>query len=197
MLLTGLVIVLLALQWRDFSLIRHGTPASRTLSYGALSLEAEVLHDSYKWGFSAGVGWMIVLECWIAGAMAGVYGWKKSWDGGNLDANPMYVELFNAFGAMYVFTYAIGSNWDYRLILLIPTLPFGLELARNPSYRARGILYVVLVVFAENTVAFDRNGWTLAGHLATFALFLMVLGSLAGQSRKYLVRSGSADLVAA
>ncbi len=194
MLLAALVIVLLALQWRDFSLIRRGTPASRDLSYGALSLEVEVLHDAHELGFSTGVGWIIVLECWIAGALAAAYGWKKSWEGG-ADANPMYLELFTAFGAMYAFTYAIGSNWDYRLIFLVPTLPYVLEMARSSSHRAWAATYIGLVTLAENTVGFAQDGGTLAGHLATFALFLMVLASLSGQSKKYLLKSEAREIV--
>ena len=191
----GVVIVLLALQWRDFSLIRRGTPASRSLSYGALSLEAEVLHGAHELGLSTGVGWIIVLECWIAGALAAVYGWKKSWEAGGSDANPMYLELFTAFGTMYAFTYAIGSNWDYRLILLIPTLPYVLEMARTSSHRAWAVTYIGLVVLAENTAGFAQDGGTLAGHLATFALFLMILASLSGQSKRYLLKSEARELV--
>lgn len=197
MLLTGLVIVLLALQWRDFSLIRRGTPASRTLSYGALSLEGEVLHESFRWGFSAGVGWMIVLECWIAGALAAFYGWKKSWEASGPDANPMYLGLFTAFGAMYAFTYAIGSNWDYRLILLVPTLPYVLEMARSSSHRAWAVTYVGLVVLAENSVGFAQDAGTFAGDLATLALFLMILASLAGQLKKYVLNTEARELVGA
>ncbi len=197
MLLTGLVIVLLALQWRDFSLIRRGTPASRTLSYGAVSLEEEVLHDSFRWGFSAGAGWVIVLECWIAGAVAAVYGWKKSWEPSGGNANPMYLELFTSFAAMYAFAYAIGSNWDYRLILLIPTLPYVLEVARNSSHRAWAISYVGLVIVAENTVGFADHGGTSAGHLVTFILFLMILASLSSQSKKYLLSNQAHKLIGA
>ena len=197
MLFTALVVVLLALQWRDFSLIRRGTPASRSLSYGALSLEAEVIHDSFRLGFSAGAGWVIVLECWIAGAFAAFYGWKKSWEAGGSDANPMYLELFAAFGAIYAFTYAIGSNWDYRLIFLVPTLPYVLEMARSSSNRAWAFTYIGLAVLAENTVGFAQDGGTLAGHLATFALFLMILASLAGQSKKYLLKRDARELVGA
>jgi hypothetical protein len=167
------------------------------LSYGALSLEGEVLHDSFRWGFSAGVGWLIVLECWIAGALAAAYGWKKLWQANGPETNPINLELFTAFGAMYAFTYAIGSNWDYRLILLIPTLPYVMEMARRSVHRAWALTYIGLIVLAENTVAFPQGAGTLTGHLATFALFLMVLASLAGQSKTYLVKDEGRELVGA
>ena len=35
--------------------------------------------------------------------------------------------MFSIFGSIYAFSFIIGSNWDYRLIFLVPTLPFAIE----------------------------------------------------------------------
>jgi hypothetical protein len=197
MLLTGIVIVLFALQWHDLLLIGQNTPISRWTSYGVISLREEILFGGLQWGILVGLGWIIVLECWIAGALAIGRGWKNPWDMSGPDVNPMYLEMFTAFGAMYVFTYAIGSNSGYRLILLLPTLPLALDMARNSSHRLWAIIYVALVVLAENTVGFEQNGGTETGHLATFSLFLIILAFLAGQSRKHLVRNETPELATA
>jgi hypothetical protein len=82
--------------------------------------------------------------------------------------------MFSVFGGIYVFTYAISSNWDYRLMFLLPTLPFALELARIARPRRWAVAYLVLVGIAENSLGFEHYGGTLLGHLATFALFILV-----------------------
>jgi hypothetical protein len=83
--------------------------------------------------------------------------------------------MFSVFGGIYVFTYAIGSNWDYRLIFLLPTLPFVLELVRVARFRWWAVTYLLLVGIAENALGLEQHGGTLLVHLATFALFILTL----------------------
>jgi hypothetical protein len=176
--LTGIVLALILLQWHDLSLIRKGTPVYRVKSYGVLSLEQEVLFDTLQWGFLIGLGWIVVLECWLAGALAIGNAWRNPWEFDGSALNPRFVEMFSVFGGTYVFTYAIGSNFDYRLILLLPTLPLALEMVRSSPYRVWGIVYLGLVALAENSIAFEQSGGTIAGHAATFALFIILLAML-------------------
>ena len=98
--------------------------------------------------------------------------------------------MFSVFGGMYAFTYAIGSNYDYRLILLLPTIPLVLELARDPLHRKWGIAYLTLLVAAENVFVFIRG----LDHLATFSLFIMVLAILTVQFRDLLSERATSDL---
>ena len=196
-LVIALVIVLVLLQWHDLILIRHGTPVSRSMSYGVLSLEEEVLHETSRWGFLVGHGWTIVVESWLAGALIISNAWRNSYefDASNLDWR--FAEMFSAFGGIYVFTYAIGSNWDYRLIFLLPTLPLGMEMARSSRCRRWGVTYLLLVGIAENSVGFEAYGGTIVGHIATFALFLLLLTMLTNQNKNYLVRGTTMELAEA
>jgi hypothetical protein len=86
--------------------------------------------------------------------------------------------MFAVFGGTYVFTYAVGGNFDYRLILLLPTLPLVLEMTRSSRHRVWAIVYLALMGLAENSIGFEQSGGAIAGHAATFALFIMLLGML-------------------
>jgi hypothetical protein len=177
-LVTGFVLLVVFLQWHDLNLIRKGTPVYRVESYGVLSLEEEILFDTLQWGFLIGLGWIVVLECWLAGALAVVNAWRNSQELETSIRNSRFVEMFSVFGGTYVFTYAVGSNWNYRLILLLPTLPLAFEMARSSRHRVWAIVYLAFVGVAENSIGFELSGGTIAGHAATFTLFLMLLGML-------------------
>jgi Glycosyltransferase family 87 len=177
-LLTGVVLALILLQWHDLSLIRKGTPAYSARSYGVLSLEQEFLIDTFQWGFLIGLGWIVVLECWLAGALAITNAWRNPREADFFIQNSRFAEMFAIFGGTYVFTYAVGSNFDYRLILLLPTLPLVLEMARISRHRVWAIVYLTMAVLAENSIGFEQFGGTIAGHAATFTLFIMLLGML-------------------
>jgi Glycosyltransferase family 87 len=186
--LAALLILLTAslvlLQWRDLGLIRHGTQASRTWSYGVLSLEAEAFHESLQRGGAlVGLEWIVVLECWLMGALAIRYAWRNSAEPDPTLSDPKFAELFSAFGGIYVFTYAIGSNWDYRLIFLLPTLPLAMEMVRGARHRLWAITYLVFVGIAENPVAARSLGGIFASQAATFALFILLLIMLTNQAK--------------
>jgi len=177
-LLTAVVIIVVLLQWHDLRLIAAGTPAYRVKSYGVLALQQELLFDTYQWGFLIGPGWILILVSWLAGGLAVVKAWQTP---GEIDAsiqNSSFLEMFCIFGGTYVFTYAVGGNWDYRLILLLPTLPLALQIARGSQHRTWGLVYLALVGLAENSVRFEEAGGTMVGHAATFTLFIMLLTML-------------------
>lgn len=186
-LLTVLVFALFAWQWHDLNLIRFGTPISRIRSYGFLSLQQEVLHffpESLI--YFVQLGWIVAGAFFFSVILTVDLAWKGA---GSLDAdllNSPEAEMFAVFGGTYAFTYAIGSNWDYRLILLLPTLPFVLDLARTARFRRWAVAYLILVGVAENALALERHGGTLLVHLASFVLFLFVLAALARQFKSVL-----------
>lgn len=183
------VIFVLLLQWHDLTLIRHGTPVSRSMSFGVLSFAEEILHETSGWHFLAGLGWVVVLECWLAGALTVGNAWRNPLELDDSISNSRFAEMFSVFGGIYVFAYAIGSNWDYRLIFLLPTLPLAMEMARSPRYRRWAIAYLLLVGVAENSIGFETSGGTLVGHIATFALFIFLLTMLTNQNKSFLVSS--------
>jgi hypothetical protein len=177
-LLTGIVLALILLQWHDLSLIRKSTPVYRARSFGIFSLEEEVLFDTLQWGFLIGLGWVVVVECWLAGALAVVNAWRNRRELDLSIQDSRFAEMFSVFGGTYVFTYAVGGNFVYRLIFLLPTLPLVLEMVRSSRHRVWGIVYLVLMGLAENAIGFEQSGGTIAVHVATFALFIMLVGML-------------------
>ncbi len=152
--LAVVTMVIFAWQWRDLSAIRKATPMAANLSYGVLTLK------DYFWILLVRTGvlknptivlasTLTVAYCWAVGLLVVVNAWKKA---KLQDFVPESREgdLFFVFGAVYAFTFAIGSNWDYRLIFLIPTLPMAVEFIRSRKRRTWGILYIVCVLVAEN-----------------------------------------------
>jgi hypothetical protein len=192
-----LVATLIILQWHDLALIRHGTPVSRSMSYGTLSLEGELLRETARWGFLSSLGWTVVLECWLIGALAIRNAWGNLVELDTSISNSKFAESFSVFGGIYVFTYAIGSNWDYRLIFLLPTLPFAMEMARGVRHRLWAISYLVFVGIAENSIAFEASGGGIPGHVATFVLFIFLLTMLTNQARNSYVERAPPRLVVA
>ena len=177
-----LVVTLFAWQWHDLTLIRLGTPVSRLRSYGFLSLRQEILHFLPESLFySIQLGWIVAGAFFFVVALTADRAWKNGMVFDPEILNSQDAEMFAVFGGTYAFTYAIGSNWDYRLIFLLPTLPFALKLARTAGFRRWALGYIALVGIAENGLALEMHGGTLLVHVASFALFIFVLAVLTQQ----------------
>jgi hypothetical protein len=128
--------------------------------------------------------------CWVAGALAVATAWEKPWQLDPSIRRSRNAEMFCAFGAIYVFTYPVSSNFDYRLILLLPTVPLALEMVRNSQHVLGGIAHLVLVGVTLNAFVFNQG----LGHLTEFCLFVFLLAFLTLQAKgEFLARR---DLVA-
>ena len=173
--LAALAAATFAWQWRDLNAIRHNTPISSRMAYGVLSMKAQVEEGlDTPLGHRLPVSWIAILGCWLAGGGVVAATWtnrtyldesiRMSTNGG----------LFLAFGAIYAFTFAIGSNWDYRLIFLLPTLPLAFDLARQSTHRKWAIAYMALVILAENPLELISIYGAALCQLITFFLFMIV-----------------------
>jgi hypothetical protein len=192
-----LVVMLILLQWHDLVLIRHATPVSTSMSYGTLSLKGELLRETARWGFLSSLGWTVVMGCWLIGALAIRNGWGNLLELNTSVFNSKFAESFSVFGGIYVFTYAIGSNWDYRLIFLLPTLPLAMEMARGVRHRLWAVVYLVSVGIAENSIALETSWGTIPGHIATFVVFILLLAMLTNQAKNLYVERTAPVLVEA
>jgi hypothetical protein len=180
--LGGLVVATFILQWRDLISMRRATPVSSYLSYGVLSLKLQA--DHYMAGqripasYQIPLSLAVVLGSWLAAVLAMRIAWLKplEFDKDVLDSKSG--EMFSIFGAIYVCSYAIGSNWDYRLIFLLPTLPLVFELGRGPRHAWWSFLYIMSVVVAENSLGLGRDTGRMLGDAATFILFIMIVALL-------------------
>ena len=176
-----------AWQWRDMKEIRNSTPVSNRMAFGTLAMKAQLEEE---WGaqsaYSIDAGWSILLACWLAGAAAIAAAYKSRVPLNETLQNSANGKVFSVFGAIYVFSFAIGSNWDYRLIFLLPTLPFVLEMIRSRAHRRWAVAYVAAVMVAENPLDLRSIRGTALSHLTTFFLFLMVLAILTQQYKALL-----------
>jgi hypothetical protein len=66
--------------------------------------------------------------------------------------------MFAIFGAIYAFCFIAASNWDYRLIFPIPTLPFAFILTGQPEYKYWSMAYIILIIFSENSMDVRMRG---------------------------------------
>ena len=179
LLLLALVVASFAWQWRDVNTIRRYTPVSGSMSYGAISLKQEFDED---WGPLLGnrvsTGWIAVALLWGAGALAAAGAWtRRTQFDASVRRSPAAGAFF-VFGAIYAFSFAVGSNWDYRLIFLLPTLPFALDLARDPDHRRWALAYIAALLVAENAWGLKWANATTLNHAVTFLLFVMMVGAL-------------------
>jgi len=193
--------VLLGAQWKDLLLIQKGTPITNSASYGILALRESL------WVFLLGhAPWVrstyyvvlcVMLSCWIAGVLIAAARWRRpaKHEPGVLQSQAG--DLFLVFGAIYAATFAIGSNWDYRLIFLIPTLPLALELAKRPGHSRWGILYICSVLLAENCVAFGGGYKSMLAQAFTVTTFFLIVAMLVEQLRSYIGSATATEPVGA
>lgn len=187
-----LAAALLTLQRSDLLLIRRGTPTSLAASFGVLSLQDALWYGlrhhrvlgTYVMVAATAAG--AVLWCWLAGLAVAVWAWNAPNRVQRSLLESREGALFFTFGAIYVSSFVIGSNWDYRLIFLIPTLPFAFEMTKHASHVRWGVMYMLCVLFAENVVAFEWDYKSLLSQALTIAVFLMMLVILVQQLRSYL-----------
>jgi hypothetical protein len=162
----ALALALLALQWRDLNAIRHSTPVSAYLSYGVLTTRTQEVEGYLSQSVFA-AGWTIAL------LVAAILWLRRP----KIDESMLRSkagEMFLIFGGIYAFTFVIGSNWNYRLIFLLPTLPFAMELARRAGQAKWGIAYIAAVLLAENSFALGPYQGIPLGDAATFIVFAII-----------------------
>jgi hypothetical protein len=164
-------------KWRELGAIRRAAPVSTTLAFGVLTLKAQAEYVSMALlAISLAACAAILAFAWVA---------RPSFDGAI--RNSKFAEMFLIFGGVYAFTFAVGSNYNYRLIFLVPTLPLACELVRNAKHRKWGIIYIASVLIAENSVVLGLYQGAPLEDLATFTLFAMILPVLLEQAKEFLL----------
>lgn len=156
-----------AWQWHDLQAIKTSTPVSTTLSFGLRTLraQAEFLSAAQLAGCAALLA-IILAASWIRRPHMPESVW-----------NSQKGELFAIFGGIYLFSFVMGSNWDYRLIFQIPTLPLVLDLAREKQTRIWAIVYLVAFIVAENSFIAGVYQGIPAIDVSSAVLFAMLLSA--------------------
>jgi len=107
--------------YSDIVLIREGTPQSTFLSYGLNVFWMQTMKFDENLGFYTKIfAYVLLLLSFVAAFFAFL---RKDF---SLSENPheiLYFDAFRAGAAIYVGTFILGNNWDYRLMFLILTLP--------------------------------------------------------------------------
>ena len=174
----GCVALLLA-QWGDILRLAHATPEDARWSYGLLSLRALLQASGVAPGAAVGylactvgVGALLSLARGIVGAglppcaLVGSVGMR---------AQSLPIErLFVGCGAVYVGTFLLGSNYDYRLLMLLPTLPWWWRAFVRQGHRLRDLLPVLVVLLAMNVDALGGRGLWLGHVLKVLVLFCLL-----------------------
>ena len=114
-----LVIIAIAIVWPELSAIRSATPTSSSLSYGTPSIATGLLH---KFGISLPHVVLTVALITASFTMLAL-SWVKA-RLATVDTNKHEKMLFLAGACIYVGTFILSSNWDYRLIFLLLCVPF-------------------------------------------------------------------------
>jgi hypothetical protein len=170
------------LQWRDINAIRRGTPTDVAQSYGLLSIKAQVLQSN---GELISIATLVCL--WLIILLVGRYAWINR-SRIDLDiVNSKNDEMFFVFGAIYLFSFVAGSNYDYRLIFLVPTLPFAFEMAHTMRCRVLGWTHIGFVLLAENALGY--NNAAIITDVSTFFLAIIIVITLVRQANRLLSKA--------
>jgi hypothetical protein len=132
----------------DIEAIVRGTPHSQYNSYGARILPAAIYHRYVlpAWGFGSIVKLALAIVPLLIGApMAWVIGRRRlpSPDVGEGDWSRL---AFTMGSLLFLGTFVVNVNFDYRLVLLLLTLPQLFRWIGDPSHDPRGPLASAAIV---------------------------------------------------
>lgn len=173
-----LVLCYAALTWSDILQIREGTPRSTQLSYGLNILWMRFMAENLQLGFLVRVGsWLLALAAMVWMLL------DKSRPGVGA-AHSLHLDAFRAGAAIYVGTFLVGNNWDYRLVFLVFTLPQLWAWSRNAEasvrYLALGVLLAAFISLWHlrilTLVQYLPNGYAFGFYLDELANWVLFLG---------------------
>lgn len=108
----------LVLVMDDVLLIKRATPQAFDLSYGLNVLWMGIGHY-----FGAGLGLLCRVATYLFISALTVYFFMQKKHTAVDGANTFSIDAFRVGGAVFIATFLLSNNWDYRLIFLILTIP--------------------------------------------------------------------------
>ena len=138
----------------EFLKIRNGTPTSISLSYGIPSI-TEAINHKLKIGLNA---WIVALSLILSAFLTGLSSRVKFLTVVNFESDNRY-RLFLIGASIFMGTFIISSNWDYRLIFLIFCIPF-IEKATKKTFK---FPILILILLASNQVLLTTIFGTIFG----------------------------------
>ena len=169
-----------AATFRDIAHVGEIATQGDHLSYGARILPAHLYHQvgADRWGGPGAVKQLIaVAPLMVIGAAAAIYARRRLAARGNAIAiDDASLLAFHAGALIYLGTFAVANNFDYRLVFLLLTLPQLMAWGRAPtlalSRLASWALVAVLVLLWVGSLSqrlhlWDELAtWVVAGLLA-------------------------------
>ena len=165
-------------------LIHENTPWGIYLSFG-VNVIPSFLADKYpessfcQGAFPLALMWAIACLGLLAGLLLGK---KRPLIHGSEGYEAV---LFRTGAAVYIFVFLMGSNYDYRLMFLLLTLPFSFQMvSTEPAQRPWFLCYLVtmfIAVWVNEAAAYHWSGGVLmeAGfllnELASWVVFFMLV----------------------
>ena len=126
----------------EFSNIRNSTPVSAGLSYGSASISAAI-QSKLNFNFPAHfISILVLLTASVA--------WRLEFLSKRLsfsETNSRAKQMFLVGAYVYVGTFILSSNWDYRLIFLILCVPY--VMSANDRYLRIMISLVLVIAFNQ------------------------------------------------
>ena len=104
----------------DLRLMYEATPKGGAMSYGMNVLWVQLQNYSARLSEYARLVSYVVVVVTVIGAVVAVVGGKAARLGLH---ESRYIDAFRAGAAIYVGTFVLGNNWDYRLMFLIFVIP--------------------------------------------------------------------------
>jgi len=149
------------LTYSDLQLIGQATPRSIFVAYGVniLWMHAAAAGPAAGW-FARILSYLVILFA-LWQAMAAL---RRADFLPQLQSETIYLDAFRAGAAIYIGTFLVGNNWDYRLLFLILTIPQLTLWARSPiSDISWGCVFILSCILLSqwylliNTVAYYRH----------------------------------------
>jgi hypothetical protein len=143
------------INFHDLIEIYRGTPKARTMSYG---LQVFAQYFEYKSDLPW-VGSLLRGVSYLGAALAVALSWWIRKRQGRLPGieNSPYLDAFRIGAAVYVGTFILGNNYDYRLMFLILTVPQLLAWRQHPVLkRSSTAVAVATMVAVWSLFIYDR-----------------------------------------
>ncbi len=141
---SGILALYVLLTYKDVLLIGRGELRGTTISYGF-----NVLHSAMKDYFGSpnlgGTMLIVSLVCLAAIIVVGIVTRGRCFSTTG-PANRMHLDGFRLGAAIYIGTFLLGNNWDYRLIFLLFAIPQLVEWSRATDGRLRLVSRLTLAL---------------------------------------------------
>jgi hypothetical protein len=165
-----LIICYLASQVAELQKIRNSTPVSHTLAYGVASI-VEALNSRLPFRLNTG---LVASGLLIFAISTGAIRKVSILTHHRIDCLTEF-RMFMVGSSIFISTFLLGSNFDYRLIFLILCIPF-IEKILNRLIKIPLLLSIVL---ASNQLVIQKIlGVTVGGmccHLSKCVVFIMLI----------------------